>query len=589
MIKKFQRKQIIAIITIISILVIAFMIGIIKNIIKFSEKNSTDKNSVNKIGMESSSVHINNENTSLTESESIISKEITPKEAVSIWENFIKSEEYEDYTNEYNQKMSGKILNRIKEYVIADVNADTIPELLIQFGDGLNFCNTWLFALDDRDIKLSYESYGYGSYRYSPSYNAVIATPSFRPFSGTGYAPFYTLQDMELKDLFVVGKDEGNSYYSDSDGRKDISDEERFAYFSDCENFDWQKIQYTNRDKNGIVVSGKWQCNNGVKVELENHVLTIRGKGELNKEVKDIIDGTLYNSSNKNGDTTVINKCVINEGITIIDDGMFTGCEALTDIEIPNSVISIKSSAFQGCTHLKNIKIPNSVTNIGTYAFWGCESLKSIEIPENLINMGEQVFRGCSSLSSIKVADGNKVYDSRNNCNAIIKTDTNELIVGCLTTKIPNSVTSIGNGAFLGSNLKSMEIPSNVTVIGGEAFENCNNLESIKIPNGVTVIGSAAFRGCYNLKNVEISDSVTQIAMWAFSSCGNLTSIEISSSVTEIGHEAFPSCKVLTRITNHSSVDLELDCSGDGQWYLESTDMVVTHITDGQTAVYRND
>lgn len=166
-------------------------------------------------------------------------KQITPEEAVSIWENFIQSQEYENFTKDYEEKYIGE-----KEYAIADVNADSIPELLIQFIEPSNeFCNTWLFVLDNRDIKLSYESYGYGRYMYSSKYNAIQVTPVNRTYFQSFYLNFFVLQDSEFKFLFGAGKDEGTPYYySDSEERREISEEELSEYLSDRKGFDWQKL-----------------------------------------------------------------------------------------------------------------------------------------------------------------------------------------------------------------------------------------------------------------------------------------------------------------------------------------------------------
>ena len=100
----------------------------------------------------------------------------------------------------------------------------------------------------------------------------------------------------------------------------------------------------------------------------------------------------------------------------------------------------------------------------------------------------------CISLEIIVVENGNKVYDSRDNCNAIIETKSNTLISGCKNTIIPNSVTCIGEGAFFScSGLTSITIPNSVINIGAESFTYCSSLTSITIPNSVTCIGSEAF------------------------------------------------------------------------------------------------
>ncbi len=160
------------------------------------------------------------------------------------------------------------------------------------------------------------------------------------------------------------------------------------------------------------------------------------------------------------------------------------------DVTIPSTVTisgtefnvtSIGSGAFHVCSSLTSIEIPNSVTSIGGSAFSLCSSLTSIEIPSSVTSIGNNAFSYCSSLTSMIVAEGNTVYDSRENCNAIIETTSNTLIVGCQNTVIPNSVTSIGDCAFgYCSSLTSIEIPNSVTSIGKEAFRDCSNLRVIK-------------------------------------------------------------------------------------------------------------
>ena len=122
--------------------------------------------------------------------------------------------------------------------------------------------------------------------------------------------------------------------------------------------------------------------------------------------------------------------------------------------------------------------------------------------------------------------DKNTVYDSRDNCNAIIETTSNTLILGCKTTIIPNSVTSIGSYAFVGcSGLTSVTIPNSVTSIGQVAFYGCRGLTSVTIPNSVTSIGGSAFSYCSGLTSVTIPNSVTSIGSYAFVGCSGLTEI----------------------------------------------------------------
>ena len=192
----------------------------------------------------------------------------------------------------------------------------------------------------------------------------------------------------------------------------------------------------------------------------------------------------------------------IPNSVTSIGDNAFYVCSGLTSVTIPNSVTSIGDYAFFLCSGLTSITIPNSVTSIGLGAFQGCSGLTSITIPNSVTSIGNHAF-DFNGLTSIKVESGNTKYDSRNNCNAIIETETNTLILGCKNTVIPNSVTSIGQAAFYGcSSLASVTIPNSVTSIGNNAFYNCSGLTSVTIPNSVTSIDSFAFRGCTRLTSV---------------------------------------------------------------------------------------
>ena len=190
-----------------------------------------------------------------------------------------------------------------------------------------------------------------------------------------------------------------------------------------------------------------------------------------------------------------------------------------------------------------------NVTGIGNSAFQYCTRLISITIPNSISSIGYEAFSGCSGLTSITVESGNTVYDSRDNCNAIIKTVSNTLIAGCVNTVIPNSVTKIGDYAFYGcSGLTSVTIPNSVTSIGNQAFSGCSSLISATIGSGVTAIGSDAFYGCGGLTSVIIPNRVTYIGSSAFSDCSSLTSITIGYSVKNIGYYAFRNCPELIEV-----------------------------------------
>ena len=227
----------------------------------------------------------------------------------------------------------------------------------------------------------------------------------------------------------------------------------------------------------------------------------------------------------------------------------------ITDLVIPDGVTSINNGAFLNCSGLTSITIPNSVTNIGYDAFSGCRGLTSVTIGDSVTSIGERVFSGCEGLTSISVAFGNNKYDSRDNCNAIIETASNTLIIGCKKTIIPNSVTKIGGYAFyVCTGLTSVTIPNSVTSIGEGAFSYCYGLTSINIPNSVTSIGNNAFSYCQGLTSVTIPNSLTSIGREVFFNCRGLTSVTIPNSVTSIGAKAFEGCYGLRSVTIPNSV-----------------------------------
>ena len=220
--------------------------------------------------------------------------------------------------------------------------------------------------------------------------------------------------------------------------------------------------------------------------------------------------------------------------ITMIGEKSFYRCTNLKGISFSSKLHTIKKSAFDSCKNLNSVKLPDSLKKIGKNAFSNCKKLESINIPENLGETDLDLVFERDSLKKITVAEGNKLYDSRDNCNAVIETASDKLVFGTNNSIIPNSVKIIGNGAFYDCSINEITIPASVSKIEAYAFEDCKDMEKINFSEGLKIIEDEAFIGCSSLKEIKFPETLEEVGNDAFKECEKVNSIYIPKNLNDI-------------------------------------------------------
>lgn len=296
------------------------------------------------------------------------------------------------------------------------------------------------------------------------------------------------------------------------------------------------------------------------------------------------------------------------EGIVELGNGAFRNCINLKDIVLPQS-LEVLEGGFFGCTKLKSVRIPKNVSKISGEAFFGgCLSLDTIivdsrnktydargnalvetasnkliagfrkshivdgirvigkaafagtmiqefTIPRSVVRLHEEALTGCGHCIAITVDKDNPVFDSRENCNAIIETATHKLIKGCFQTTIVDDVTEIGAYAFQGACLPGIfAIPESIQKIGKNAFAYCKGLATVFIPASVKDMESFAFYHS-SVETVCWKGYIEGIGGYTFAYCNGLYSITLPEGLKNIGQSTFKDCYNLESVSLPSSLE----------------------------------
>ena len=291
----------------------------------------------------------------------------------------------------------------------------------------------------------------------------------------------------------------------------------------------------------------------------------------------------------------------LGNGCLSIGYGMFEDCVSLATVEMPDSILDIGKLAFENCTSLTEIVIPDSVESVGDYAYYDCTSVQSLYIGHEAEYFGEFVFGNNTSLVDVEIKCAMPVISYG-------------MFYGCTSLKtlenLPQGVQTIGTAAFMGcSSLEAITIPTTTTMIGESAFDG-TALVTVDIPWNVTDIGSGAFTNCLALEDINVDaknetyasvdgalyditldtllccpagktgtytiyDGTTTIANDAFIGCDGLTYIESPDTVESIASNAFNGCTAtivtgcttaLAKFAAKRGLATELTHSSETQW-----------------------
>ncbi len=287
---------------------------------------------------------------------------------------------------------------------------------------------------------------------------------------------------------------------------------------------------------------------------------------------------------------------------TSIGSSAFTGCTSLKTIDLPETVTSIGANALQNCTALESIVLGSKVSTIGGNAFAGTTALKSIAIPASVTRINYNAFNGSDLSEGVTFAmEGSKLTTIEHsafagakmpalilpnsittlgqdgqgivNATATIPNTTLKTLVlpdntgyynmlrnafayctALETVTIPDGITSFGQSAFAGCGFSEIEMPANLTQIGGGAFQNCKSLEKVDLSKSkyLMQIDGNAFINCSKLQSVDFTDQTyfESIGSQAFSGCSALSSATFTgcTGLTSIGNQAFYNCSGLSSI-----------------------------------------
>ncbi|HTH48817.1 MAG TPA: leucine-rich repeat protein [Candidatus Limnocylindria bacterium] len=290
------------------------------------------------------------------------------------------------------------------------------------------------------------------------------------------------------------------------------------------------------------------QCLTGVTIPA-----SVTGIGENAFAYTTLTNLTIPNSVTNVGDYAFANagltRITIPNGVTRIGTSAFNECMKLALVTLPDGLTNIGDFAFYGCLKLTAVTLPNSVTTLGAGAFAGT-GLTRLSLPAGVTSIGDEAFAS-TAMVAFTVAAGNSAYRSVGG--VLFSHDQTVLVAysGANTApdyRIPNGVTRIAPGAFEGTRLPNVTIPTGVLSLGDHAFAGNYYLKNLILPDSLTSIGDYAFESCSSLTSITIPNRVNHLGAWVFHQSG-LTKVTLPDSLTSISDHTFYECHGLGRVT----------------------------------------
>ena len=262
-------------------------------------------------------------------------------------------------------------------------------------------------------------------------------------------------------------------------------------------------------------------------------------KAEFSSMLKTIEDSAFW-------ECEALESVVLPPKMKKIGEYAFEGCRSLREIELPDGLKVIEKETFSRCEALRELRFPECLEEIGSSAFYGCKDLQSVRFGKCLHRIGSQAFEGCGLKEILLHADGQdgelvlcdgSFKDCRQLADVTFLGDRyrftnafsgtpwlasrgdflrkgNRLLLyqgQAEKIRLPEWVEEIGDGAFLGSSLVSVEFPENLRSVGARAFQGCGRLTAVSFPASLRIMGDYAFARCEALQEAVFSDGPEKI------------------------------------------------------------------------------